>query len=185
MFLSTLQTYIRGILSLVPWEHWAIMGGLTFALTVFLLLRKKSSVYGAIALGLSVFVGLVLMDTAVVIRRIGLFPHWTGFNLILELDRLLHGSELGRTEAFSNLAVYVPFGFFLTEFQATRKRFGSWRRIGLATLSGFALSLCIESLQLVLRVGFFELTDLVMNTVGAGVGAGMAAIVRSVVTTRR
>ena len=38
--------------------------------------------------------------------------------------------------------------------------------------------MCIECLQLVLRVVFFEVTDLVMNTVGAGVGAGLAAGMR-------
>ena len=46
---------------------------------------------------------------------------------------------------------------------------------------GLSLSLCIESLQLLLRVGFFELTDLVMNTLGAFVGALISAGVRKVV----
>ncbi len=72
------------------------------------------------------------------------------------------------------------FGFFQPEFLASTKRFSAWRRIGLATLAGFGLSMCIECLQLVLRLVFFEVTDLVMNTVGAGVGAGLAAGVRGV-----
>ena len=53
-------------------------------------------------------------------------------------------------------------------------RTGSWRRVGLVTLAAFGLSLCIECLQLVLHVGFFEVTDLVMNTVGGGVGGLVA-----------
>ena len=36
------------------------------------------------------------------------------------------------------------------------------------------MSLCIEILQPALHVGFFELTDLVMNTVGGAIGAGMS-----------
>lgn len=48
------------------------------------------------------------------------------------------------------------------------------------TLAGFGLSLTIECLQLLLHVGFFELTDLVMNTVGAFVGALVAVILRKV-----
>ena len=49
------------------------------------------------------------------------------------------------------------------------------------TLAGFGPSLTIECLQLLLHVGFFELTDLVMNTVGAFVGALISAGVRKVV----
>ena len=54
------------------------------------------------------------------------------------------------------------FGYF----PASGKRLRARRRLGLAALVGFGLSLTIECLQLLLHVGFFELTDLVMNTVG-------------------
>ena len=53
------------------------------------------------------------------------------------------------------------------------------------TLAGFGLSLTIECLQLLLHVGFFELTDLVMNTVGAFVGALVSAGVKMVVAGRK
>ena len=53
------------------------------------------------------------------------------------------------------------------------------------TLAGFGLSLTIECLQLLLHVGFFELTDLVMNTLGAFVGALISAGLRKVVGERR
>ena len=44
------------------------------------------------------------------------------------------------------------------------------------TLAGFGLSLTIECLQLLLHVGFCEVTDLVMNTVGAFVGVGVSSV---------
>ena len=53
------------------------------------------------------------------------------------------------------------------------------------TLVAFGLSLCIECLQLVLKVGFFEVTDLVMNTLGGFVGALISMGVRKVVWERR
>ena len=62
---------------------------------------------------------------------------------------------------------------------------GSWRRVGWAVLAAFGLSLCIECLQLVLRVGFFELADLVMNAVGGGVGAGIAVVIRSLLAKQK
>ena len=81
-------------------------------------------------------------------------------------------------EMLANFTVFIPFGLFLSEFLASAKRFSAGRRLGLATLAGFGLSLCIECLQLLLHVGFFELTDLVMNTLGAFVRAGMAILFR-------
>lgn len=179
---SALLEYARSILVHIPWTHWVVMG--VVALTVFLLTRKKCSVYGAIALGVTVFVGLLLLETAVVIRYFGLFRHSSGVKLYLSFDRLFHGTSLGRMENFVNVAVFVPLGFFLAEFLATTKRHAAWRRILFGTLAAFGLSLCIECLQLVLHVGYFELMDLVLNTVGGAIGAGVSVGVRKVVSAR-
>ena len=74
-------------------------------------------------------------------------------------------------ESIANIAAFVPFGFFLAEFLASLNRTGtgtgSCLQVGWALLAAFGLSLCIECLQLVLKVGFFEVTDLVGNGVGA------------------
>ena len=148
---------------------------------VILLIRKKCSVYGAIALGLTVFMGLFLLDTAVGIRYLGIMKHAAGHDLTLDFSRMFRKSGQGPVETLSNIAVFVPFGFFLGEWLATSNRTGSWRRVGLVTLAAFGLSLCIECLQLVLHVGFFEVTDLVMNTVGAFGGALMSVGVRKMV----
>ncbi len=181
---SALQEYARGILAHVPWEHWVVMVVVSLVLTVFLLLRKKCSVYGAIALGLTVFTGLVLVDTAVVIRYLGLLPHGSGHHLGVTFDRLLHGSKDARSEVISNLIVFIPFGFFLSEYLASTKRFTIRRQLGFATLTAFSLSLFIECLQLVLKVGYFEVMDLVLNSVGGFVGALISVGLRKVVGER-
>ena len=179
---SALQEYARGILTHVPWEHWVVMVVVSLALTVILLIRKKCSVYGAIALGLTVFMGLVLLDTAVLIRHLGLLRHGTGHNLGFALDRLLHGSKDARSEVISNLVVFIPFGFFLAEFLASLKRFSIGCRLGLVSIAAFCLSLCIECFQLILHVGFFELTDLVLNTLGGFIGAGLSILGRKILS---
>lgn len=173
---TTLQSYTRIVLSHVPWEHWVMMTLVSLALTVILLIRKKQSVYGAIAFGLTVFVGLFLLDTAVVIRFFGSMKHASGYNLSLDFYRLFQKSGEGAAEGFSNIAVFVPFGFFLAEFMASTKRLGAWWRIVFVALFAFGLSLCIECLQLVLHVGFFEVIDLVLNTVGGVIGAWLSAL---------
>ena len=179
---SALQEYAHGILTHVPWPHWVVMGLLSLALTVILLIRKKCSVYGAIALGLTVFTGLVLLDTAVGIRYLGIMKHLSGHNLTLDFSRMFQKSGQGPAEMISNIAVFVPFGFFLGEWLASLNRTGSWLRVGLVTLASFGLSLCIECLQLVLKVGFFEVTDLVMNTAGGFIGAGLAILGRKLLS---
>lgn len=176
----TVASYAHSILGHIPWEHWVVMVMVALAWTVILLIRKKYSVYGAVAWGLTVFMALFLLDTAVVIRYLGLMKHSAGHNLTLDFSRMFQKTEQGSVEMISNIAVFVPFGFLLSEFLASAKRLRPGRRLGLATLAGFGLSLCIESLQLVLKVGFFEVTDLVMNAVGAFVGAVMAVVGRMV-----
>jgi glycopeptide antibiotics resistance protein len=174
---------IKAILSNVPWGHWVVMAVMALALMVFLLVRKKRSAYAALAMGLTVFVGLFLLETAVLMRLCGNYPYKSGVSF--GFDRIIHSSVSGWAELLSNVVVFIPFGLFLSEFLASAKRFSAGRRLGLATLAGFGLSLCIECLQLLLRVGFFELTDLVMNTLGAFVGALISAGLRKVVGERR
>ena len=176
----TVASYAHSILGHIPWEHWVGMVVVALAWTIILLIRKKYSVYGAIAWGLTVFMALFLLDTAVVIRYLGLMKHSAGHNLTLDFSRMFQKTGLGQAESICNVAVFVPFGLFLSEFLASAMQLRPGRQLGLATLAVFGLSLCIESLQLVLKVGFFELTDLVMNTVGAFVGAEMAVVGRMV-----
>lgn len=180
MSYSLLQHYIRTVLSHIPWAHWVLMALLSLALTLFLLVRRRYSLYGAITLGITLFASLFLLDTAVVARIGNPLFSGMGLDLVAELDRLLHGGDARNIEMFSNIVVFVPFGFFLSEFLSPTKEFRAWHRIGLVTLVSFGLSLFIECLQLILRVGYFELTDLVMNTVGGFLGAGISAMGRKV-----
>ena len=177
---SALQEYARGILGHIPWEHWVVMAVVSLAWTVILLIRKKCSMYGAMAWGLTVFMGLSLLDTAVGIRYLGIMKHAAGHDLTQDFSRMFRKSGQGPVETLSNIAVFVPFGFFLGEWLASSNRTGSWRRVGLVTLAAFGLSLCIECLQLLLHVGFFEVTDLVMNTVGGVLGAWISVGFRKV-----
>ena len=178
MLFPTLQTYILGMLSKIPWTHWAVIGIISVA--VVFLIWKKTSGYAAVVLGISTFIGLFLLDTSVMIRYCGYYPHGSGYDFKVDLNRIFHGNGISRVEVFSNFAVYVPLGFFLSEYMAVIKRFRPRSQFGLATLAAFGLSLCIEILQWSLHVGFFELTDLVMNTFGGFVGAGVSAVWRKV-----
>ena len=66
--------------------------------------------------------------------------------------------------AFLNLAGnvigFLPFGFFLP-ILSRRLRNGA-----VVTALGFGLSLLVESIQLVFKVGCFDVDDLILNTLG-------------------
>ena len=178
---STFQIYLRAFFPRITDWQWIVIGVASLALAIYTLSQKKCPAYGAVALGLAVFIGLYLLD-ALALNRIGLEgARKTGINLEMEWHRLLHGGEENRMLMLFNVAAFVPFGFFLAEFLASTKRFRAQRRIGLVALVGFALSLCIECIQLVFSVGIFELTDLVLNTAGAVIGVGLSLVIHSII----
>ena len=65
---------------------------------------------------------------------------------------------------FGNVVGFVPFGYILPVMHCR------FQNCLLVTLGGFSLSLCVETAQLVFRVGCFDVDDLVLNTLGAFLG---------------
>lgn len=183
MTISALQKYANGILTHIPWPHWVVLGMLSLAL-IYLLIRKRYSLYGTICLGIATFIGLFLLDAAVLNRMNSIVHPAICFSLPAEYHRLILGGSVRWTEMLANIAVFVPFGFFLSEFLSTTKRLDPHRRLRLVVLCAFGLSLCIEFLQLILRLGVCEVTDLVLNTLGGFVGALLSAGFRKVVGER-
>ncbi|MCI8578853.1 MAG: VanZ family protein [Lachnospiraceae bacterium] len=63
-----------------------------------------------------------------------------------------------------NVVAFIPCGFFLPIISRRGRR---WYN---TILLGFGLSLCIELVQLVFKVGSFDVDDLLLNTLGGAVG---------------
>ena len=89
------------------------------------------------------------------------------YNLVpfKEIKRfLIYYDQLGKTAVLLNLlgnvAAFMPFGFFLPLVTAHRTKFFK------VFLSSFALSLAIELIQLVSKVGSCDVDDLLLNTLG-------------------
>lgn len=74
------------------------------------------------------------------------------------------GNAAFLTNLFGNVVAFVPFGFILPI--VTR-----YMRSGVTIImSGFVLSLTVELIQLITRVGCFDVDDLILNTLGAAIG---------------
>lgn len=77
-------------------------------------------------------------------------------------DKILRGNSFTiMKQIFLNVAIFVPYGFMLPK-AINRKK------VCLLLIPGF--SLLIETLQLLLHAGVFELDDIVHNTLGGIIG---------------
>ena len=93
---------------------------------------------------------------------------YTGYNLIpfVEIRRFwIYREQLGTFAVFSNIfgnvIGFLPFGFILPViFRRMNSGF-------LICVSGFILSLTVEVIQLVTKVGCFDVDDMILNTLGA------------------
>lgn len=70
-----------------------------------------------------------------------------------------------------NIAFFVPFGVLVSMLLI-----GARRPLLLTTLVGFAASLTIETAQYVFALGYSDIDDLLMNTLGAFLGAVVARV---------
>ena len=74
------------------------------------------------------------------------------------------GMPLFLINIVGNMVAFMPFGFFLPIIS---RRSRKWYN----TVSfGLIFSLILESLQLIFKVGSFDVDDMLLNTVGAGLG---------------
>ena len=93
------------------------------------------------------------------------------YNLVLfkEIKRFYIYRDIVGTEAFllntaGNVVCFMPFGFFLPIISP---RFGKWY---LMLILSFLLTLSIETIQLVFKVGSFDVDDMFLNTLGGIAG---------------
>lgn len=74
------------------------------------------------------------------------------------------GSEGFIVNIFGNVLAFAPFGFVLPVISPVN------RKLLNITLLSLEFSLTIELLQLIFRVGIFDVDDLLMNTLGGFIG---------------
>ena len=95
------------------------------------------------------------------------------YNLILfqEIGRYYYfGMRTGRWMLFvmnviGNIVVFMPIGMFLPSL------FSRCKNVLLTAVVSLELSLCVEVIQLITRVGSFDVDDLLLNTLGGICGA--------------
>lgn len=96
---------------------------------------------------------------------------------------IIYRGKVGMVSFFlnivGNVAGFMPFGFFLPIVSRRSRR---WYN---TVLLSFVFSLCIETAQLVLKVGSFDVDDMILNTLGGILGFILYKIVQTVRVRRR
>lgn len=78
--------------------------------------------------------------------------------------REILGTFAVATNILGNIIGFIPFGFIVPVISP------QMNSVWYVTLCGLALSLVVEYIQLVTRVGCFDVDDLILNTLGAFLG---------------
>lgn len=79
------------------------------------------------------------------------------------------------TENIMNVVVFIPVGILL--FITRRKNVSQLKAWIIAIVSGLAMSVGIESLQLIFKKGYAEVDDLMHNTLGCFIGCTLCLII--------
>lgn len=90
---------------------------------------------------------------------------------------------LNYEDAFGNILVFIPYSFLLL-FAFGGKFKSRTDQIIKSTLLTFLLSLFIEVNQLIFRKGTFQISDLVLNTIGGLIGA-LAYMLIHIITEKK
>ena len=75
-------------------------------------------------------------------------------------------------QLLGNIVAFAPFGFFLPVISRRSKK---WYN---TVTFGFTWSFILETLQLIFKVGSFDVDDLFLNTLGAAFGFGCYCLVQ-------
>ena len=107
-----------------------------------------------------------------------IFSDWYGrtggmreyhYNLVLfkEIQRFWNYREtlgwVAYANLFGNVLIFIPFGFFM-------QMSSRYRNFFLTFVYSFGLSLLVETIQLVTKVGSFDVDDIFLNTCGGILG---------------
>ena len=96
--------------------------------------------------------------------------HPIKLELFWELKQWIIGKGYGK-DIIKNILLFIPFGITLGTI------WNSW----CVVLVGFGFSAMVELSQLIFRIGWFELDDILNNTIGTALGFVVAVLIRKAI----
>ena len=104
-------------------------------------------------------------------------PHGVNLLPLAEIRRFWKGPESLGSQLFwwnviGNIVVFLPMGFFVA-ILCKRRFYGAF-----SVAVTYIASVCAEVLQYCLRVGSFDIDDVILNTLGGVIGVLIAVAIR-------
>ena len=126
---------------------------------------------------LIIVVAIILYGT--ILSRSPKADYSYNLNLFWSYKAWFHGNISVGDQIIRNILMFIPFGFlFSVCIDDGVKKVG--KVFGLAVLVSFVFSVGIELCQLIFRLGFCELDDVINNTLGGAIGSGVYLLVRKI-----
>ncbi|MGN0242439.1 MAG: VanZ family protein [Lachnospiraceae bacterium] len=131
--------------------------------------KKKFRLWGTIGLVIYILlIGYYVLFSERYDRNIGYQDYHYNLELFHSIKLFWYGRQYLSFEdwvvnLFGNCLAFTPFGFYLPMI---RKKFNVFQ----AVFATFLFSFSIETIQLVTKVGVFDVDDLFLNTVGGLLG---------------
>ena len=185
MDFASFKIYVHNAFPDLPWWHWMVMAVVALGVTLILTLRKGWSTYATICLTITIFVSLFLLNGIVLNRLNSEKVQFSSLDIEAELHRLMEYSIGMRILMVFNVLAFLPFGAALSEFLCSSRSICTKRCIWIVAFTAFEFSLLLECLQLLMKVGVFEVGDIVLNTLGAIIGATIALGLRAAFLNRK
>lgn len=133
--------------------------------------RKKKSAIKCILI-IILFFYLLNIYIFTVLARVQMLREAKMLPFLWSWKRALSGRKSVQYMVIENMIMLMPIGLFLP-FISNRNH------IVMRTIAcGFLFSLFIEVSQKILRVGYFEIDDLINNTIGVIVGGGISYVIK-------
>lgn len=135
-----------------------------------------SQIVKCISIGLFVTYTLTLLVLTFIARE-----KWTdGLIFLIPFENIFRIIQNGYPWNYDNIVrntvinviLFMPLGFLGAEILQ--------KKIAFSILIGFGISLAIELVQLVTKLGVFDVDDLLMNTLGTLLGCGLFALCRAI-----
>lgn len=153
-------------------EWGTMIAIISLLLTTILVLKRKKQqgecITGKDVIELIVFTAYIvfLLGGTLLCRDIGQ-SHRVEWRLFWSYKEIMNNPNVSiRFQMLYNVLIFIPWGAIVPRL--FRVKSGS--RV---IINALAFSLFIETVQLILRLGLFELDDIYHNTVGAVLGYGM------------
>ena len=172
-----------GSVSIEQFALYSLIG--VVAVVLIVLLRKWKGKTTELS---DILSGMVLAVYVSIVLQLTLVCRESGSRIGIDLD-LFHGLRgpdndfhwLMVAYVILNCLLFIPYGFTLSLFSFVNER-KSITQMVLVLLISFASSMIIEIAQLITQRGYYELQDLLFNTLGGVIGWGIFYIIYRVGT---